>query len=66
MAPSMEHDTPLCPYRDISPTRGEIGNLRRGRALIEHRIRRDGVQRFSKQMPQTPNNLPPCGGDVTK
>ncbi len=56
--------TPLCHYRDISPTGGEIGgSLRHLSAKPQSLISADSISVWGAQVPRI-NDLPPCGGDV--
>ena len=62
----MSVNTPLCHFRDISPTRGEIGgSLPLVLATSLSFVSADSIRLWADQVPQL-NNLPPCGGDVTK
>ena len=58
--------TPLCHFRDISPTRGEIGGSLPHVFVQSLRLVSSGsISIWAERMLRV-NDLPPCGGDVTK
>ena len=60
----MSFVTPLCHFRDISPTRGEIGwSLRHLPAEQQSLVSANSISASAKRVPGI-NDLPPCGGDV--
>ena len=60
----MNFVTPLCHFRDISPTRGEIGgSLPRLLSKPRNIVSTDSIFVCAGQVLRV-NNLPPCGGDV--